>query len=308
MNREHIVLNSIFYLILSVFFIYIFVREKYIVEKIAKYRNRFSDKIIGIFGIEKEGAKKAVHKVVNGCEAVITAVVLVLIIQRFYMGNFVVPTGSMIPTIVPKDRLFGNMVVYKFKAPQREDIVVFKEPVEDKVLYTKRVMGLPGEKIEIRKNHLFVNNEEITTRDYSALGQLELNTWTVPKKGDKIVIEPGMDYNAAYNSANYDVEKVQKLIAENGAAVEKLLPDLRFYVNGERTGMILDYMHDENILKQIMAGETVEVVLDEDCYFMLGDNTNGSYDSRFWGFVKDSRIRGKAFVRFWPLNRISLLK
>ena len=72
--------------------------------------------------------------------------------------------------------------------------------------------------------------------------------------------------------------------------------------------MILDYLHDENILKKITSGETVEIVLDEDCYFMLGDNTNGSYDSRFWGFVKDSRIRGKAVVRFWPLNRISLLK
>ena len=98
--------------------------------------------------------------------------------------------------------------------------------------------------------------------------------WTVPKKGDKITIQPGMNYNAAYNEAHYDVEKVQKLISENGAAVEKLLPDLEFYVNDERTGMILDYIHDENILKQIMAGETVTVTLDEDCYFMLGDNTD----------------------------------
>jgi signal peptidase I len=40
----------------------------------------------------------------------------------------------------------------------------------------------------------------------------------------------------------------------------------------------------------------------------LGDNTANSYDSRMWGFVAESRIRGKAFVRFWPLNRISLLK
>lgn len=308
MTREHIFLNGIFYLILTAFFVYIFMKEKYLVSKIEKYRNKVSEKIIGVFGIEKQGAKTAVHKVVNGCEAVITAVVLVLIIQRFYIGNFVVPTGSMIPTIIPKDRLFGNMVVYKFRAPQREDIVVFKEPVENKVLYTKRVMGLPGEKISIRNRHLHVDDRELTLRNYSALGQLGTRTWTVPKKNDEIIIKPGMNYSAVYAEANYDVGKIQELISKNGAAVEKLLPDLQFYVNGERTGMILDYVHDEEILKRIMAGETVKVTLDEDCYFMLGDNTDGSYDSRFWGFVKDSRIRGKAFVRFFPLNRISLLK
>lgn len=310
MNRENLVVNGIFYLILTLFFIYIFVREKYLVEKISKYRDRFSDKLINIFGIKGEKTKKIVHKIVNGCEAVVTAVVLVLIIQRFYIGNFVVPTGSMETTIMPKDRLFGNMVVYKFRAPEREEIVVFKEPVENKVLYTKRVMGLPGEKIAIRKGHLFIDDKEITSRNYSALGQIELNTWTVPKKGDKITIEPGMNYSNAYDAANYDIGKVQKLLLENGNTdvVEHFLPKLKFYVNGEETGMILDYIHDENILKQITEGKTVDVILDEDCYFMLGDNTNGSYDSRFWGFVKDSRIRGKAVVRFWPLNRISLLK
>ena len=56
------------------------------------------------------------------------------------------------------------------------------------------------------------------------------------------------------------------------------------------------------------SGEKVTVTADEDYYLALGDNTNGSYDSRMWGFVKESRIKGKAFVRFWPLNRISLLK
>ena len=310
MSRENLVINGIFYFILTAFFIYIFVREKYLVEKIAKYRDRFSEKIITIFGIKGERSKKAVHKIVNGSEAIITAVILVLIIQRFYIGNFMVPTGSMEKTIMPKDRLFGNMVVYKFKAPKREDIVVFKEPVENKVLYTKRVMGLPGEKINIRNGHLFADGREIDSREYSALGMIGFNTWVVPKKNDVIIIKPGMNYNEEYQKVNFDIGKVQKLLMENGNTdiIEQFLPKLKFYVNGEETGMILDYLHDENILKKITFGETVEIVLDEDCYFMLGDNTNGSYDSRFWGFVKDSRIRGKAVVRFWPLNRISLLK
>ncbi|MGL4988517.1 MAG: S26 family signal peptidase, partial [Cetobacterium sp.] len=82
----------------------------------------------------------------------------------------------------------------------------------------------------------------------------------------------------------------------------------KFLVNGISTGMILDFIHDENILNRLLKGETVETTLDQDYYLALGDNTTGSYDSRMWGFVKDSRIKGKAVVRFWPLNRIGLLK
>lgn len=308
MSRENFILNVLFYAVLTAFFIYIFVREKSIVAKIQVYRDKVAEKIISIFGIEKEGKKKVVHKTVNGIEAIVTAVILVLIIQRFYLGNFMVPTGSMIPTIVPRDRLFGNMVVYKFRAPKRNEIVVFKEPIEDKVLYTKRVMGLPGETVAIRNGHLYADGKMVEERNYSALGKIGVDTWRVPKKGDTITIEPRTNYNTIYKSLQLDTGKIQELILKNGEEVEKYLPELEFYVNGEKTGMILDYIHDKDILNKIILGEKVTFTLDEDCYFMLGDNTDGSYDSRFWGFVKDSRIRGKAFVRFWPLNRITLLK
>ena len=67
-------------------------------------------------------------------------------------------------------------------------------------------------------------------------------------------------------------------------------------------------VHDKKIIKDLMDGKTIETTLEDDYYLALGDNTNGSYDSRMWGFVKEDRIRGKAFVRFWPINKIKLLK
>lgn len=105
-----------------------------------------------------------------------------------------------------------------------------------------------------------------------------------------------------------DVAEVQKQLVDNPGAVAQILPDLEFRVNGEKTGMVLDIIHDSKAVEKILSGEKVTVTADEDYYLALGDNTNGSYDSRMWGFVKESRIKGKAFVRFWPLNRISLLK
>ena len=308
MSRENIILNTIFYVILTAFFIYIFVKEKKIVAKIDKKRTIFEDYLVNKFNLNGKTSEKILRKIIKLVESLGSALILVLIIQKFYIGNFLVPTGSMITTIVPKDRLFGNMVVYNFKAPEREDIIVFKEPIEDKVLYTKRLMGLPGEKVQIKYDRLFIDGKKISDREYTPLGELSYNEWIVPKKGDIITIEPGQNYNDTFEKENIDVAKVQSLLKENGAYVSQLLPDVKFLVNGVPTGMILDFIHDQEVLNKLLKGETVTKTLDEDYYLALGDNTNGSYDSRMWGFVKDSRIKGKALVRFWPLNRIGLLK
>lgn len=308
MSRENIILNTIFYVILTAFFIYIFVKEKKIVAKIDKKRTIFEDYLVNKFNLNGKTSEKILRKTIKLVESLGSALILVLIIQKFYIGNFLVPTGSMIPTIVPKDRLFGNMVVYNFKAPEREDIIVFKEPIEDKVLYTKRLMGLPGEKVQIKYDRLFIDGKKISDREYTPLGELSYNEWIVPKKGDIITIVPGQNYNDTFEKENIDVAKVQSLLKENGAYVSQLLPDVKFLVNGVPTGMILDFIHDQDVLNKLLKGETVTKTLDEDYYLALGDNTNGSYDSRMWGFVKDSRIKGKALVRFWPLNRIGLLK
>ena len=308
MSRENFIFNIIFYIILSLFFLYLFVKEKTLSAKIKNMIENFSENICDSLGIVEEKKRKNIASVLNGIESIITAIVLVLIIQRFYLGNFMVPTGSMEPTIMPKDRLFGNMVSYKFRAPKREEIVVFKEPIQNKVLYTKRIMGLPGEKIYIKDNHLYINNNKIESRNYSPLGDLGNNTWIVPKKGDKVTIIPGGNYTEEYMRRNINVGRIQDILLQNPGEIKEAIPSLEFYVNGERTGMILDLVHDKKIIKDLMDGKTIETTLEDDYYLVLGDNTNGSYDSRMWGFVKEDRIRGKAFVRFWPINKIKLLK
>ena len=214
----------------------------------------------------------------------------------------------MIPTIMPKDRLFGNMLIYKFRKPQREEIIVFKEPIQNKVLYTKRVMGLPGEVVNIKNNHLYVNGEEITTREYTNIGEIGNEKWIVPKKGDTIEVIPGKDYSKLFRENMINVGEVQKYLVDNPGAVGEILPDLEFRVNGEKTGMLLDLIHESKYVNRILKGESVALISEKDYYLALGDNTNGSYDSRMWGFVSEDRIKGEAFIRFWPLNRIKLLK
>jgi len=307
MNKK-IILYIIFYLILTSFFIYIFIKEKYINKNIAVKIEKLSEKISEILGIKSEGKKNILLKTLKIIESFGTAIILVLIIQRFYLGNFMVPTGSMKPTIVPKDRLFGNMVSYKFRDPKREEIIVFKEPLENKVLYTKRVMGLPGEKVQIKNNHLYINDIKINSREYTPLGDLGNEEWIIPKKGDTLKIVPKLDYKKEYKKINVDIEKVQEVLLKDSSQIKRILPEVEFYVNGKKTGMILDFIHDDKTLKKLINGNTVEIKLKDNYFLALGDNTNGSYDSRMWGFVKEDRIRGKAFVRFWPINRAGILK
>ena len=296
------ILYGIYYFFLTLFFAYIFIKEKDLAKKFDARREKFVNKIV-----KNENKAKYYKKILYYVETIGTALILVVIIQRFYIGNFKIPTGSMIPTIEVGDRVFADMVSYKFTGPKRNSIIVFKEPIENKVLYTKRAMGLPGETVKIQDGTLYINGEATNFRQYSNLG-IGDNEWRIPKKGDKLEIIPAGNYNKAHNYTAIDIEKIQKELKYNSASVYEFMPKLKFVVNWEETGLILDFIHDKDVVAKLMVGETVQVTLDDDYYLALGDNTDNSFDSRYWGFVKGSRIRGRALVRFWPLNRIGLVK
>ena len=298
---------GVFYFFLTVFFIYIFVKEKDLAKKFDAHRENFVNKIIEKYNIKNENNIKYFKKSLYYIETLGTALILVVIIQRFYIGNFKIPTGSMIPTIEVGDRVFADMVSYKFTTPKRNSIIVFKEPIQDKVLYTKRAMGLPGERIKIEEDVLYINGEKTDFRGYSNLG-IGDKEWKIPQKNDKLQIIPAGNYNEAYKSVSFDIAEVQKKLKNNSSLIYELMPNLKFVVNGEETGPILDFIHDKDILDKLMRGETIEITLKDNYYLALGDNTDNSFDSRYWGFVKESRIRGRALVRFWPLNRMGLVK
>lgn len=308
MEVSTIIINTIFYIVVTAIFIVLIVKEKAIGNWIKVRRDKFADKVVEKLGFTDMPFGKFIKKTIELVESLGTALILVIIIQHIYLGNFVVPTGSMEKTIMPGDRLFANMVEYKFTVPKREDIVVFKEPLQNKVLYTKRLMGLPGERVDIHNNHLYINGKELNEREYSDFGLLAKDgVWIVPRRGDTIEIIPGSNYGEIIKERNINIDKLQKHLLENPIDAERILPDLVFKVNGQKTGMILDMIHNKKYLKEILAGKPVKTKLKDNYFLVLGDNTNNSFDSRYWGFVKESRIKGKAFVRFWPLNRISFL-
>jgi signal peptidase I len=97
-------------------------------------------------------------------ETILVAFIMALIIRAFFLQVFWIPSSSMEPTLDIKDRIVVNKVVYHFRAPQRQEIIVFRQvapegtPKRDLI---KRLMGLPGEKLQIKKGVVYINDKAV---------------------------------------------------------------------------------------------------------------------------------------------------
>ena len=274
----------------------------------------------------------------------VLAIVIVGVIQNFYIGNYVIPSGSMEPIIMVKDRVFANMAKYKFVSPKVGEIIAFKEPKDNQVMYTKRITGAPGTTLQIVNGKMQENDKEqaILNRSYATEGIFYNNKIYVPKKGDKVsinkiimlpklvgktldgkVISAG-DFQAYYNgkyeefSTEQFLEKIgtkqnfKNIIGIDDGYV-KDDPTKEFYytftlrVEGrnELVLPILDFKYDDATFMKLLNGE--KITLTDDYYMAMGDNTENSYDSRYFGYVAKSRIKGQLLFRWWPFDRIGIL-
>lgn len=177
-----------------------------------------------------------------------------------------VPTGSMKPTILEGDRVFVNKLAYDLKVPfttwhiaewgnpQRGDIVVFYSPHDGQRL-VKRVVGLPGDVVEMRNEQLILNGQPVT---YAALD----------------------------------------------AKTPRQFPDGELARGRFATEQLPNRAHAVMALPMVPAKRTFEPVrVPEGHYFMMGDNRDNSFDSRFWGAVPRKQIIGRASAVVLSLDR-----
>ncbi|MFH1542038.1 MAG: signal peptidase I [bacterium] len=122
------------------------------------------------------------HWLFDWSETIVVALVLALIIRAFFIQIFWIPSGSMEPTLNISDRIVVNKVIYNFREPRREEIIVFRQvgsyPGHKKDLI-KRVIGLPGEILQIRNGFVFINDEMLEeqhplNREYSDFGPVTI--------------------------------------------------------------------------------------------------------------------------------------
>jgi len=178
-------------------------------------------------------------------ETIFVALILALIIRSFIVQPFKIPTGSMEETLLVGDRILVNRFIYglripfttkrifKFKKPERADVIVFNYPEDPKRAFIKRVIGKEGDVVEIKDGKIYINS--------------------------KLFEHPAIKNTYYYNQGNL--------------------------------GLI-----------------NQKIVVPKDSYYVLGDNSRSSRDSRYWGFVPDKYLIGKAFLIYWPIKRIRIIK
>lgn len=176
----------------------------------------------------------------ENAEAILVAIVLALFIRTFIIQAFKIPSGSMLETLQIGDHIlvnkfiygvklpFSNKTIIPFKSPQRGDIIVFEFPEDPDKDFIKRVIGLPGDVIEIQAKKVYVNRQPLD------------------------------------------------------------LPQAIF-------------KDDDHIMPAAKSPRDNygPITIKPDSLFVMGDNRDQSYDSRFWGVVNLKAVKGKAFIIYW---------
>ncbi|MEY8337702.1 signal peptidase I [Lachnospiraceae bacterium 62-35] len=113
--------------------------------------------------LKEEPKPTLIEEIISWVKVVFTAACIAFVLNTFIIANSNVPTGSMIPTIMAGDRVIGSRLSYRFSAPERGDIAIFiwpDSPEGEKIYYVKRVIGLPGDTVDIIGSHVYLNGSD----------------------------------------------------------------------------------------------------------------------------------------------------
>ena len=124
---------------------------------------------------------RIVKEIIEWIAVVVVAVVLTYFINHFIIVNAIVPSSSMEKTIMTGDRVIGYRLAYSFSEPERGDIIIFKFPDDESKLYIKRLIGLPGETVEIKEGKVFVDGEALDEPYLTVTTEGTFGPYSVPE-------------------------------------------------------------------------------------------------------------------------------
>ncbi|WP_239500207.1 signal peptidase I [Desulfurobacterium thermolithotrophum] len=99
------------------------------------------------------------NKIVENLKSFAIALILALIIRTFLVQSFHIPSGSMIPTLLVGDFILVDKITYHLREPDRGDVVVFHFPLNEDVYYIKRIIGIPGDKVQVIDGKVYINGK-----------------------------------------------------------------------------------------------------------------------------------------------------
>ena len=244
------------------------------------------------------------------------ALVSALILKSFVVDAFKIPSASMENTLLVGDYILINKVSYdlktphyipliniwissfslvRFKGPERNDVIVFKFPgypnefkPSKNTSFVKRIIGLPGDTVQIKKEWVYINGLKISQPQNAILPYSKVDKKNII---DDRIYPP----NEKWNNDNYGPivvpEKGMRIRLDSKNIVEwQALIDREYgYKAVSVEGSVVNIDHKP------VRGYTIK----KNYYFVMGDNREDSMDSRYWGFVAEDLIIGKAMIIYW---------
>lgn len=211
----------------------------------------------------------------EGWGSMALAVLAALTIRWLFLEAYVIPSGSMFPTLLKHDHIFVNKLVYGIRAPfsekwmvtfnepKRGEIIVFKYPRDMGVFFIKRIVGIPGDKIKFENGILYVNDKP-----------QEKVVPTSSKNFDYLREEDFKSEGGQQDTKDNYVHFTENLEGQDSQTISHSIL--------LRKGDILGFQGDG------------EWIVPDESYFVMGDNRYNSLDSRFWGFVPKKNLLGRA--------------
>jgi len=251
---------------------------------------------------------RVMSEVLEWVEVIIVALALAILVMSFITVRMHVPTGSMIPTIDPKDSFFVDRISYYFHAPKPGDIVVFWHT--DAVLIKGVKNGSLADRARITDGERlsYINREPVFNKSGAdaIIAGLPTGTMVVLTLFDSPldlgVKQAGMETIADFgiDLREKRVRYVKRLIAVGGQTVEIKAGDI--YIDGVKLeGERFDRYYTSNDPRMLYG--VSPTLIPEGKWLVLGDNSDNSWDSRFWGFVDQRDFIGEPYFRVWPFSR-----
>jgi signal peptidase I len=228
---------------------------------------------------------------------------IVLIVRAFIFEPFRIPSDSMMPTLLDGDFIVVNKFAYGLRwpvlnekfletgTPQRGEVVVFRYPPDPSVNYIKRLVGLPGDRIEVRDDHLVINGQVIDQVDK---GRFTDGCYLNMRSGMETLGEHTHQVWSCRSA--YGLSPARDLLSTPGAAASLPFCDRTRIRESGNGGYLCDESRSQG--QRDSNDYVFPGVVPPGHYLMIGDNRDNSADSRAWGLVPDQNLVGKA-TRIW---------
>ncbi|WP_440454494.1 signal peptidase I [Psychrobacter sp. ASPA161_9] len=228
---------------------------------------------------------------------------VVLVVRSFLIEPFNIPSSSMVPTLYTGDFIAVNKYAYGVRlpltynkvldtgSPEHGDVIVFRYPENPSIYYIKRVIGLPGDTVSYNQGQIAINDVPVDTKSVNFDANTDLTAQLYP--AGQVMPGQVLTENEATQMGQQEEDQAQYFQETQGENKH-----LVRYLSDMNSSQYAPFLQQQSPEVVSSAGTEWQVTVPDGDYFVMGDNRDRSADGRFWGFVPDENLAGKA-VYIW---------